>query len=185
MSRVLKRIEFTLDPESIEAAAREIEKIADQLRNAMRALVERLMEEGVSHAKIEIATLNAVDTGSLMASIGMGAYDPQTRTGVVYAGGYHAFYVEFGTGVVGAGSPHPGIASGEIGSFSVMGENGNTYTKYGTYKHKNDGWVYMNDKGQFRWTKGYEARPFMYNTFKHLEQIAPREGADIIASYVY
>ena len=64
--------------------------------------------------------------------------------GKVFAGGGHAMYVEFGTGVVGEASNYP--KAGELG------------LKYAQYS-----WTYTPDGGEhFYTTKGYRARPFMY-----------------------
>ena len=64
--------------------------------------------------------------------------------GKVFAGGGHAMYVEFGTGVVGEASNYP--KAGELG------------LKYAHYS-----WTYTPDGGEhFYTTKGYRARPFMY-----------------------
>lgn len=64
--------------------------------------------------------------------------------GKVFAGGGHAMYVEFGTGVVGEASNYPRAA--ELG------------LKYAQYS-----WTYTPDGGEhFYTTKGYRARPFMY-----------------------
>ena len=64
--------------------------------------------------------------------------------GKVFAGGGHAMYVEFGTGVVGEASNYP-----------KAGELGLKYTQYS--------WTYTLDGGEhFYTTKGYRARPFMY-----------------------
>ena len=65
-------------------------------------------------------------------------------TGKVFAGGGHAMYVEFGTGVVGEESNYPRAAALGL--------------KYAHYS-----WTYTPDGGEhFYTTKGYRARPFMY-----------------------
>lgn len=70
----------------------------------------------------------------------------------------YAKYVEFGTGPKGKASPHP------------LG---------GSYR--DDGWVYKSEKdGEFHYTEGMPARPFMYPTFKkYEEEITKRIGADL------
>ena len=65
-------------------------------------------------------------------------------TGKVFAGGGHAMFVEFGTGVVGEASNYPRAAALGL--------------KYAQYS-----WTYTPDGGEhFYTTKGYRARPFMY-----------------------
>jgi len=183
MSRILKTIEMDLSAESIGKAVNELEKFREQLQKAMQDLCERLMEEGVSMAKLEIKALDAVDTGALMASIGHGIFNTETRTGIVYAGGYYAFYVEYGTGIVGTRNPHPGLSGGEMRNPVVLGGNLNMYTGYDSQEHGGNGWWYM-EGGQFHWTKGMPSRPFMYNTFRYLENLAERIGAETVANRI-
>lgn len=180
---ILKHIDMTLDARSIDKAIREIRKLQTDLKDAMRGLVEELAKQGAEIAKIEITDLGAVDTGALRASIGYGAFDPATRTAIVYAGGYYACFVEFGTGVVGQQNPPPALDS--MQDFAVMGENGALYTEYDTNKHGEAGWWYRPVGGtRYRWTKGMPARPFMYNTYVNLGDIAKHHGGQILAQYI-
>ena len=181
-----KTISMTLDPGSIENAIKELNQFKEDLKRAMQGLVEYLMESGVTHAKLIVSAMDAVDTGTLMASIGHGAFDPESRTGIIYAGRYYAAFVEFGTGIVGKASPHPGIAAGEVGKFAVLGENGSVYSDYDTNGHGEKGWVYRPvGSNRYFWTQGMPARPFMYETYKSLEEIAKKFAGDIIAEYVW
>lgn len=186
-STVFKReIKMTFDSGSIEKALQEIEQFEKDLHEAVSLLCEELLEDGVTHAKAEVALLSAVDSGFLMESIGHGVFDRQTGKGIVYAGSYHAVFVEFGTGIVGEENQHPGIASGEIGSFAVQGPNGHLYTKYDTYHHEYDGWWYLKgENGQYRWTKGMPARPFMYNTLNTLVAEVEKHGGERLATFIW
>lgn len=180
---ILKHIDMTLDQRSINNAIREIRKLKTDLKNAMQSLVEELAKDGAEIAKINVASLGAVDTGALMASIGHGAFDPATRTAIVYAGSYYACYVEFGTGVAGADNPHPGLDGSQ--DFAVMGGDGTLYTEYDTNKHGEAGWYYMPVGGtRYRWTRGMPARPFMYNAYTELCDIAKNSGGQILAQYI-
>ena len=181
-----KNIEMTLDDDSIDAAIRKIQEFRQELKDGMQALVEDLMESGVLQARMTVAAMHAVDTGALMASIGHGAFDPETGNGVIYAGGYYAIFVEFGTGVVGAEHPHPGLQDGSVNDFAVLGANGSVYNTYDTNGHGEKGWWYKPvGSKRFRWTKGMPARPFMYHTFRSLEQFAEFYGGSIIADFVW
>lgn len=184
MKRTLKTISMTLDQRSINAAIREIQKFQTDLKDALGKLCNKLLDEGVDMAKIEVAALGAFDSGALEASIGRGAFDPASGTGIVYAGAYYAFFVEYGTGVVGAENPHPGLQAGIGDPPLVMGSNGNIYTGYDSQGHGDAGWVYRNDRGEWHWTKGYRSRPFMYNTLMYLRDYAEREGGNIIATFL-
>ena len=180
-----KTIQMDLTEKSINNAIREIQKFQDQLKQGMDDLCNELLEDGIFHAKVQIQSLDAVDTGALMASIGHGAFDPQTRTGIIYAGSYYALFVEFGTGIVGQDNPHPTVADGTVDDFAVMGSNGSVYTRYDTNDHGEDGWVYRKvGENKYRWTKGMPARPFMYNTYLTLKGIAEDYGGKIIGEYV-
>ena len=182
-SYVLKTIRMDpLDVRSVEKAIREVERTKRELNDAMTALVRALMDDGVETAKMEVVALDAVDTGALLASIGHGAYDPGSRTGVVYAGGYYAIFVEYGTGIVGEKYPHPAPETASQGQGGILGMQ---YTKYDTNNHGEQGWWYYSDTdGKRHWTKGMKSRPFMYNTMMYLRDYAERAGGRIIASYV-
>lgn len=180
---ILKNIEMTLDLKSIDNAIKEVRKLQSDLKEAMRCLVEDLAEDGATIAKIQVSALHAVDTGALMASIGHGAFDPATGTAIVYAGSYYACYVEFGTGIVGKNNPHPGLDGSQ--DFAVMGADGSLYTGYDTNERGEAGWWYRPVGGtRFRWTKGMPARPFMYNTYVQLCDIARNSGGKILAQYI-
>lgn len=127
------------------------------------SLVTALTQEGAEIAKLEVAKLDAVDTGKLMDSIGA-YFSPTSKAGIIRANSLYAIYVEFGTGVVGSESPHP---------------NPNGY-RYDINNHGDDGWVYYEDEsGEFRWTKGFKSRPFMYNTARELEAECERIAREV------
>jgi hypothetical protein len=147
-------IRFTLDRKEIDRAIKELKQFKTEFLKKCNQLVQELTEQGVDIAKVEVTQLDAVYTGELRNSI-EGYFSPTTGVGIIKAGAYYAVYVEFGTGVVGKGSPHP---------------NPNGY-QYDVNQHGDEGWVYYDDdSGQFRWTKGFKSRPFMYNTARQLEK---------------
>jgi hypothetical protein len=147
-------IRFTLDRKEIDRAIKELKQFKAEFLKKCNQLVQELTEQGVDIAKVEVTQLDAVYTGELRNSI-EGYFSPTTGVGIIKAGAYYAVYVEFGTGVVGKGSPHP---------------NPNGY-QYDVNQHGDEGWVYYDDdSGQFRWTKGFKSRPFMYNTARQLEK---------------
>lgn len=147
-------IRFSLDEKEIDRAIQEVEKFKKEFLKKCNLLVEALTDEGVKIAKLEVQQLDAFYTGELWNSI-EGYYSPTYNVGIIKAGAYYAAYVEFGTGVVGKGSPHP---------------NPQGY-QYDVNQHGDEGWVYYDDEsGKFRWTKGFKSRPFMYNTARQLEK---------------
>lgn len=149
-----KVIEFSLDPGSLERAAQEVKKYAMELDEKVEALIRKLAERGAMVAKVQLAALDAVYTGELLSSI-EGVYSEKDNVGIVRAGAPYAIFVEYGTGVIGAGSPHPK-------------PDGWQYDANG---HGDEGWVYLNERdGKYHWTRGYQSRPFMYNTARELER---------------
>lgn len=164
MSKILKSIEMDLNPSSIARAIKEIELFQKQLSESLLELTERLTEEGINVAKMQIAALEAVDTGELEGSI-QGYFSPNLHAGFVYTNTFHALFVEYGTGVVGQGTYPTTTAGG---------------WQYDIHDHGEKGWVYHNDNdGKFHWTKGYVARPFMLNTFEWLKEAAPEMAASL------
>ncbi len=164
--KVLKSINMELSTQSINNAIREIREFRKQLKDICWELVKVLAMEGVEIAKMQVASLEAVDTGELENSI-QGLFFPQERVGYVIADCKYAIYVEYGTGIIGQSAPHP-EAEGKW-DYDVRG-------------HGIEGWVYKSDKdGEFHWTVGYISRPFMYNTMRWLEEAAPDRMAALLA----
>lgn len=163
--KVLKAIEMELSTQSINRAIREVNYFRDELRRKCWELVETLTMEGAEIAKMQVVSMDAFDTGELEQSI-QGVFFPGERCGFVIAEAPYAIYVEYGTGIVGKGSPHP--------------DSEGKYD-YDVKHHDTAGWVYKSDKdGQFHWTAGYVSRPFMYNTLRWLEEAAPERASEIL-----
>ena len=145
-----KQIDFIYDSSSsISAAIRELRLYQSDIAYKCKVLARRLAEIGVEVARVHVADLDAIYSGELLSSI-KAEYDgnvPDGASWMVVTDCPWAFYVEFGTGIVGAGSPHPnpGIAG----------------WKYDVNQHGDLGWYYFKD-GEWHWTKGMPSRPFMY-----------------------
>lgn len=158
-----KVITMKLTTKGIEQAIKEIEAYKKEFQQKCNKLVEVLTDMGVDIAKMQIQQLDAVYTGELMNSID-GYFSPSIGAGFIKAGATYAVFVEFGTGVVGSQSPHPN-------------PQGWVYDKN---NHGEQGWVYYNEYvGGFRWTKGFESRPFMYNTAKELEKSCEKIAREV------
>lgn len=163
--KVLKSIDMELSTKSIQQAINEIKAFRDELKAKCWELVQALTMEGAEVAKMQVVSLEAFDTGELEQSI-QGLFFPSERCGFVIAGAPYAIYVEYGTGIVGKASPHPGAE----GNYD-----------YDVRQHGAEGWVYRSDKdGQFHWTAGFVSRPFMYNTLRWLEEAAPQRASEIL-----
>lgn len=144
---------------SIQNAIKDIQKQEQEIIRKTKLLAQRLAEEGVQVATVQISAMGAVDTGELVDSINLkeGTVLTNGSRWIVYTNCPYAPFVEFGTGIVGQGSPHPNPQP-------VVGQNGVTYSSYDQNNHGDDGWFYIGDDGKRHWTKGMPSRPFMYNT---------------------
>ena len=177
-SRILKHIDIELTKSSLNNAIKEVQFFQKQLVESMNELIRMLSDQGADVARIQVASMDAVDTGELGHSI-YGYYDPETRIGYVIAGAPHAFYVEYGTGPIGEENPHPAPETANwqynigdtIGPAEILNPR---HPEYG------DGWWYPGDDGKPHWTSGQPSRPFMFNTLQWLE-----EAAETIASTVW
>lgn len=191
--KILRHIDMTLDKSSITNAINQIKQFRRELEAKCLELVKELAKEGVNIAKMQVVSMDAVDTGELERSIDA-VFFPQERCGVVVADTAYAVYVEYGTGVVGAANPHP-EASGAIAIVSKAGKNGdkaNAHAGYGrsfttgengntTSTNSSMGWVYRGKDGKFHWTMGMPSRPFMYNTLRWLEEMAPEKAGEMFS----
>lgn len=150
---------------SVDAAISELDKIVAEIRRRTQQLVERLTNEGVQIARVQVQRLDAIYTGGLLESI-EGFYDNSSHVGIIRAGAYYAAYVEYGTGIVGKANPHPD-PDGWV---------------YDVNQHGEEGWVYLNpNDGRFHVTAGMAARPFMYNTALELKSICAQIAREVFA----
>ena len=190
---VLKNITFTLDDDSIQKAIDTVEKLKEKLADGLSELARKMTEEyGVRTAKMYIAEFSAIDSGTLQGSIN-GQYVKSDHAGRIFTDVEYAVLVEYGTGIVGAQAPHPGIGDPNWNGVSSTTVGEKTYSSYDQEGHGYSGWWYPSEKGWYRpkdggplmaWTKGMPSRPYMYTTMLDIELEAEREGARIIAEYI-
>lgn len=159
-----RTISFSLDPESIARAVREIEGYRIELQRKMNLLTERLVEHGVEVSKMFVRQMDADFTGYLESSI-EGYFSPHLHAGWVMAGTPYAIYVEYGTGVVGEGTTD---FAAEVGYM------------YDVNNHGIEGWNYYDPLTDQYWhTAGMVARPFMNMTGKVLDEAAARIASEV------
>lgn len=164
----MRKIKMTLNTKSINSAIKELEKYKVELKFKVSLLMQTLVATGEQIARAQVVELGAKYTGDLANSI-HGAYNSQSHIGIIYAGAWYAVYVEFGTGVVGSESPHP--------NFQESG------WQYDVNNHGEMGWVFLDERdGTYHWTKGFESRPFMYNTARILEDLIPKIAKEVFKS---
>ncbi len=167
----MAKITFRLNTKDIERAIKEVEQYAKGIESKGDAVVQALVMRGQEIVQEELESLvysepgEEFRTGELKNSI-YGSFDPVSGKGYVRTDLPYAKYVEFGTGMVGAGEPHP--EAGEAG------------WKYDVNEHGEGGWLYFNPRdGKWHRTKGFRSRPFMYNTARRLEREAARIAKEV------
>ena len=173
-------ISFSLNPASVERAIRELEQYRDDLVRWIDDLVRRLTEDGVRVASVNVQRLGALDTGELADSF-WGAYNESSHIGVLRTDCWYAVFVEYGTGVVGAGTPYTGpFMTGAVSVTNPYTGKSYTYGAYDQNGHGDDGWWYISERdGHRHWTKGQPSRPFFYQTFMDLTRMAEEAFSSI------
>lgn len=160
-----KTLTATLSVSSIKNLQKELEKYKYSLTYKCRELAERLSERGVEIARVQIADLDAIFTGELIQSL-HSEYKGSTPYGAIFAivtDSDHAAFVEFGTGQRGEDKPYPyPLPEGVSWDYNVgktIRQNATTGKYY---------WFYPGQDGQWHYTEGMPARPFMYLTSMEL-----------------
>lgn len=164
-----KTISFGLSVREVQNAIKELRQYQSDLNRKCEILAQRLAEEGVTIAKVKIMQFPAVYTGELLNSIQSepGAMISNGSQWIIYTGCEWAPFVEFGTGIIGSGNPHP--------------DPGLANWKYDVNEHGEAGWHYYKDGG-WHWTKGMPSRPFMYETGRDLREIVPKIAREVFGS---
>ena len=158
----MKAIKVRLSAEGVKQAVRELREYQAKVQAAASAIVAALASAGEEFAVA--AVLPFAETGQLASSI---KAETSGNVGFVKCSCGYAVYVEFGTGIKGAGSPHPDTA--------ILG------WKYDINRHGELGWWYPTDNADpnpykytakngttYAWTRGMPSRPFMYETAQML-----------------
>lgn len=202
-SIILKNIEMTLDPESIQNAIDQVKMLQTELKDALDGLCQYLLERGQNVARVNLLHFGAMHTGALYNSIRYGAFDKSKGVGILTAGegllaggiategspympSSYAVYVEYGFGVEGKSSKHP-LAKKQGYKYNVNKRtiSARDHSQPGQVYKDIPGWNYFSDRdNHFYFSKGQPPKPFMYNTLLDLIDIAEREGGQIIAQYI-
>lgn len=149
---------------NVSVAIEELEKYQKRVESNIKEFLTRLLETGVEISKAKIMELGAIDNGELYNSLSYMLYKEGNK-GIIFTDCSHACFVEFGTGIKGANSPHPTMP-----------------WAYDTNGHGEDGWYYYDtEQGRIRFTKGMPSRPFMYETTKELEQRAVEIAREVFS----
>ena len=160
-----KTFKADLSISSIRQLQKDLIRYQEYLTNKATQLAKRLSELGVDIAQVQIADLDAIFTGELIASI-HSEYKDSTKYGAIFAvvaDSSHACFVEFGSGQRGKDTPYPyPLPDGVSWDYNV-GKTIRQNTKTGAYY-----WFYPGQDGQWHYTEGMPARPFMYLTSMEL-----------------
>lgn len=156
-----------LSVSEIRKLQKDLMRYQEYLTNKAAQLARKLAEEGVDIAQVQIADLDAIFTGELLASI-HSEHKDSTKYGAIFAvvtDSSHACYVEFGSGQRGSDTPYPyPLPEGVSWEYNV----GKTIRKNpvtGRYY-----WFYPGQDGKWHYTEGLPARPFMHNTSIELQE---------------
>lgn len=147
----------------LEGADELIEKL-NSISNEMKTeILEKAVGQGTQIVRREAVLLCPVDTGELRQSIKTSVEEAGDEVnGITYTNKEYAAYVEFGTGPKGEES-HSGI-SPEI-----------------TPSYTQQGWSYKNDDGEWIYTNGQPAQPFMYPALKNNEDKVRKRVKEVIS----
>lgn len=159
-----KVIKVKLNPQSIADAIKELEDYKADLERRVRLLLKTLTDRGVQIAKAKVVEHGIIHDTELTNSINGFV---KGNVGFIRVDDEHAVFFEFGTGPIGASSPHP---------------LGPTYTADAWYT-KADGkpmdelynWTPLtSENGDIYYlTMGQKSKPFMYETALKLRDIFP------------
>lgn len=171
-----KTLKADLSVSSIRQLQKDLIRYQEYLTNKAAQLAKRLSELGVDIAQVQIADLDAIFTGELIASI-HSEYKDSTKYGAIFAvvaDSSHAVFVEFGTGQRGKDKPYPyPLPEGVSWDYNV----GKTIRKNqvtGRYF-----WFYPGQDGKWHYTEGMPSRPFLYNTSMELIREVPKIAKEV------
>ena len=143
------------DTASIENAIKKLKSYKIEIEKCLLNRIKELTRQGY---EFMLSIVN-VESGELKSSISW-EFDETDQKGVIKVGAEHAIWVEYGTGIVGANSPHPELKEG--------------YT-YDVNSHGMAGWWYWDEKQKRRrWTQGQKASAFVYKTAEFLRNEAEK-----------
>ena len=163
---------YGLSERDLKQMLRTMKSTKRKVSAATEKLVRELLSEGIGY----MIKIVPEDTQYTMMSI-TSSYDPETGVGKILVGSEYAIYLEYGTGVVGARNPHPD-PDGWRYDVNGHGDSGWWYPIESEERAKHLeslGVRISQNKKTGRWygfTRGLPGSAFIYNTAKHLSDIA-------------
>lgn len=164
-------ISCSLNPESLQSAATQLRTYAKTLDDKCDRLSEMLCEEGVQYAKAVLAQHGVTD-GKTVGGIHTEKKDSGTCSFV--SSGRHVAYLEFGTGVVGAGT-YP----------TTLPVEWEYDTRQSSWAHDSADptlWYYYNEAGKLRRTRGNEAYAYMAQASEGMRQCVHTLAKEVFQS---
>lgn len=164
-----------LSQKSVNKAIKELKQYKKELKNKIAMLGYRIALEGYNDVRVQIKSMDAVDTGTLLDSVYVDGAKRWRKGKAIYyviADSEYACFVEFGSGYRGMDYPYPyefpnGAKRWQYASGKRVTENAKIGLK---------GWFYPDDEGGWHWTEGQPSRPFMNRAFEemasHIDRIA-------------
>lgn len=171
-----KPLKADLSVSSIRQLQKDLIRYQEYLTNKAAQLAKRLSELGVDIAQVQIADLDAIFTGELIASI-QSKYIDSTKYGAIFAvvaDSSHAVFVELGTGQRGEDKPYPyPLPEGVSWDYNV-GKTIRQNAVTGRYY-----WFYPGQDGKWHYTEGMPSRPFLYLTSMELIREVPKIAKEV------
>lgn len=150
----------------------------DSLQHKVDIFAKTLADKGVDIAQVQIANLDAIFTGDLIASVHT-VFNYTYKGGAVFsvvADSNHAFFVEFGTGQKGIDTPYPHPLPDGVTWEYAVGKTIRQSPVTGRYY-----WFYPGQDGKWHYTEGMPARPYMYNTAMELRALVEQTAREVFA----
>ncbi len=160
------------DLKSVEKAVEKAMYMGDNIDEAFSNAIDEIQARVQIRLQEEIIRYNLEGTG-----VGASVSVKRKWDGLeIIASAKHAMYVEFGTGIKGAGSPHPNQDFNNTGWAYDINSHGEAGWWYPTTEADDNPVKRYDEKKEtwFAWTRGMEARPFMYNTYRYMRLIATK-----------
>ena len=160
-----KVIKVKLDPQSIEDAINELNRYKEDLERRVRLLLKEMTDRGAVIAKAKVVEHGIIHDTNLTNSINgfvMG------NTGFIRVDDQYAVFFEFGTGPMGASSPHPsGEGTYRSQAWYTQADGKDMETLYG--------WTPLGDGvgDTYYLSVGQKSKPFMYDTALKLRDEFP------------
>lgn len=162
-------ITINIDLDSFETDIKKFKAYLDKFEDAIEDAIQEIMGRAELKLMENIAKYG-LGGSELASEVSVRRIDEYSFE--LVSGSDYSMFVEFGTGVVGAGNPHPDPQAGWFYDLGSHGEKGWWYVTDNPYPNQP---TWTDPDGNLRaWTRGQPARPYMYDTYMYIRRIATR-----------